>query len=113
LLLSILSLSGSTIATQLSSGYVRKILVRRNKLLIIQTAKNCPKIGGDVKKGFIVCGVSVRANLATAVTHCSLKDPFFKDRRITGNVLQIPVLVHPAAPHILPSQHYFHNRLGE
>ncbi|KAJ7805112.1 Alpha/Beta hydrolase protein [Mycena olivaceomarginata] len=63
------------------------------------TAENCPKIGGDsdVKKGFVVCGALAGANLAAAVTHRSLKDPFFKDRRITGNVLQIPVLVHPAA----------------
>ncbi|KAJ7813340.1 Alpha/Beta hydrolase protein [Mycena olivaceomarginata] len=54
-----------------------------------------------VEKGFIVCGASAGANLATAVPHGSLKDPFFKDRRITGNVLQIPMLVHPAAypPH--------------
>ncbi|KAJ7786683.1 Alpha/Beta hydrolase protein [Mycena olivaceomarginata] len=61
------------------------------------TVENCHKIGGDVEKGFIVCGASAGANLAAAVTHRSLKDPFFKDRRITGNVLQIPVLVHPAA----------------
>ncbi|KAJ7311724.1 Alpha/Beta hydrolase protein [Mycena albidolilacea] len=61
------------------------------------TVENSHKIGGDVEKGFIVCGASAGANLAAAVTHRSLKDPFFKDRRITGNVLQIPVLVHPAA----------------
>ncbi|KAJ7800155.1 Alpha/Beta hydrolase protein [Mycena olivaceomarginata] len=61
------------------------------------TVENCHKIGGDVEKGFIVCGASAGANLAAAVPHGSLEDPFFKDRRITGNVLQIPMLVHPAA----------------
>jgi acetyl esterase/lipase len=85
------------IATRLSSGYVPEMLVRCKEPLIIQTVENCHKIGGDVEKGFIVCGASAGANLAAAVTHRSLKDPFFKDRRITGNVLQIPVLVHPAA----------------
>ncbi|KAJ7805118.1 Alpha/Beta hydrolase protein [Mycena olivaceomarginata] len=53
------------------------------------------------QKGVHCLRASAGANLAATVTHRSLKDPFFKDRRITGNVLQIPVLVHPAAypPH--------------
>ncbi|KAJ7244632.1 alpha/beta-hydrolase [Mycena haematopus] len=61
------------------------------------TVDNCKAIRGSLNKGFIVGGMSAGGNLAAAVTHRSLKDPFFKKNSITGHVLQIPALVHPAA----------------
>ncbi|KAJ7851061.1 Alpha/Beta hydrolase protein [Mycena olivaceomarginata] len=61
------------------------------------TVENARKIGGSIERGFVVCGASSGANLAAAVTHRSLKDPFFENHKITGQILQIPVLVHPAA----------------
>ncbi|KAJ7861450.1 Alpha/Beta hydrolase protein [Mycena olivaceomarginata] len=61
------------------------------------TVNNYNIIHGVLGKGFIVCGPSAGANLAAAVTHRSLKDPFFENHKITGNILQIPALIHPAA----------------
>ncbi|KAF7333119.1 Abhydrolase-3 domain-containing protein [Mycena venus] len=61
------------------------------------TVENARKIGGSTEKGFLVCGASSGANLAAAVAHRSLKDPFFENHKVTGQILQIPALVHPAA----------------
>ncbi|KAF7333116.1 Esterase/lipase/thioesterase [Mycena venus] len=61
------------------------------------TVENAEKIGGSTDKGFLVCGASSGANLAAAVTHRSLKDPFFENHKIIRQILQIPALVHPAA----------------
>ncbi|KAF8167082.1 Alpha/Beta hydrolase protein [Mycena galopus ATCC 62051] len=61
------------------------------------TANNCKRLRGALDKGFLVGGASAGGNLAAAVTHRALKDPFFANHRITGHVLQIPALVHPAA----------------
>lgn len=65
--------------------------------LIIQTVNNCVKIRGSLAKGFIVGGASAGANLAAAAINRALKDPFFEHHKITGQLLQIPVLLHPAA----------------
>jgi len=61
------------------------------------TVENCARICGSLDKGFVVGGSSAGANLAAAVAHRSLKDPFFEQRKLTGHILQIPALVHPAA----------------
>ncbi|KAJ7244641.1 Alpha/Beta hydrolase protein [Mycena haematopus] len=61
------------------------------------TVQNSKAIRGSLNKGFIVGGTSAGGNLASAVTHRSLKDPFFENHRLTGHLLQIPALVHPAA----------------
>ncbi|KAF8179709.1 Alpha/Beta hydrolase protein [Mycena galopus ATCC 62051] len=61
------------------------------------TVENAQRLGGSIERGFVVCGASAGANLAAAVTHRALKDPFFENHKITGQVLQIPALVHPAA----------------
>ncbi|KAJ6506914.1 Alpha/Beta hydrolase protein [Mycena sanguinolenta] len=58
---------------------------------------NCKSIHGSLEKGLIVGGASAGANLAAAVTHRSLKDPFFEKHKLTGHLLQIPAVVHPAA----------------
>ncbi|KAJ7892203.1 Alpha/Beta hydrolase protein [Mycena leptocephala] len=61
------------------------------------TAKNCKRIHGSLEKGFVVCGASAGANISAAVAHRSLKDSFFERHKLTGHILQIPALVHPAA----------------
>ncbi|KAJ6506871.1 Alpha/Beta hydrolase protein [Mycena sanguinolenta] len=61
------------------------------------TAENCKAIRGSLDRGFLVGGVSAGANLAAAAVHRSLKDPFFQKHKITGHVMQIPAVVHPAA----------------
>ncbi|KAJ6506750.1 Alpha/Beta hydrolase protein [Mycena sanguinolenta] len=61
------------------------------------TVENCKAIRGSLSKGFIVGGTSAGANLTAAVTHRAVKDPFFEKHPITGHVLQIPGVVHPAA----------------
>ncbi|KAF8181748.1 Alpha/Beta hydrolase protein [Mycena galopus ATCC 62051] len=61
------------------------------------TVESCARICGSLDKGFVVGGSSAGANLAAAVAHRSLKDPFFEQRKLTGHILQIPALVHPAA----------------
>ncbi|KAF7341796.1 Esterase/lipase/thioesterase [Mycena sanguinolenta] len=61
------------------------------------TAENCEAIHGSLSKGFIVGGISAGGNFTAAVTHRSVKDPFFEKYKITGNLLQLPAVVHPAA----------------
>ncbi|KAJ7093693.1 Alpha/Beta hydrolase protein [Mycena epipterygia] len=61
------------------------------------TVENCARICGSIEKGFVVGGSSAGANLAAAVVHRSLKDPFLQQHKLTGHILQIPALVHPAA----------------
>ncbi|KAJ6506873.1 Alpha/Beta hydrolase protein [Mycena sanguinolenta] len=61
------------------------------------TVENCKAVHGSLSKGFIAGGISSGGTLAAAVTHRSLKDPFFEKHNITGNLLQIPAVVHPAA----------------
>ncbi|KAJ7640549.1 Alpha/Beta hydrolase protein [Mycena rosella] len=51
----------------------------------------------DLKKGFIIGGLSAGAHLASVVAHRARDDSFFKDRQITGCILQVPPLVHPNA----------------
>ncbi|KAF7341797.1 Esterase/lipase/thioesterase [Mycena sanguinolenta] len=61
------------------------------------TVEHCKALRGSISKGFVVGGISAGGHLTAAVTHRSLKDPFFGKHKITGNWLQIPGLVHPAA----------------
>ncbi|KAJ6564695.1 Alpha/Beta hydrolase protein [Mycena capillaripes] len=61
------------------------------------TVNNCTKIRGSLEKGLFVGGASAGANLAAGVVNRALKDPLFEYQKITGQLLQIPVLLHPAA----------------
>ncbi|KAF7341791.1 Abhydrolase-3 domain-containing protein [Mycena sanguinolenta] len=61
------------------------------------TVNNCKSMHGSLDKGLIVGGASAGANLAAAVTHRSMKDPFFEKHKLSGHLLQIPALIHPAA----------------
>ncbi|KAJ7780599.1 Alpha/Beta hydrolase protein [Mycena maculata] len=51
----------------------------------------------DFNKGFIVAGSSAGGTLATILAHRARDDVFFKDRRISGQILQVPGLLHPNA----------------
>jgi hypothetical protein len=45
----------------------------------------------------LVGGLSAGGSYVAAVTHLARYDPFFKDRKITGHILQVPTLLHPLA----------------
>ncbi|KAI0776522.1 Alpha/Beta hydrolase protein [Trametes elegans] len=60
------------------------------------TAENTTLIKGDLGKGFIVGGHSAGANLSAVVAHEARDDPFFEGRRLTGQLLREPSVVHPA-----------------
>ncbi|KAH9855494.1 Alpha/Beta hydrolase protein [Lenzites betulinus] len=61
-------------------------------------AANMDVLHGDASKGFLIGGISAGAHMAGSITHRVLSDPFFKDHpKPTGQVLQIPPLVHPEA----------------
>ncbi|KAJ7117020.1 Alpha/Beta hydrolase protein [Mycena epipterygia] len=46
---------------------------------------------------FLVGGVSAGGNLSAALVHRARDELFFTGRRITGQILKIPALLHPAA----------------
>ncbi|KAJ7501199.1 Alpha/Beta hydrolase protein [Mycena galericulata] len=54
-------------------------------------------LSADLKKGFIVAGASAGGHLAAVIAHRTRDDAFFKDRQLTGQLLQIPAVVHPDA----------------
>ncbi|KAI0632572.1 Alpha/Beta hydrolase protein [Trametes polyzona] len=61
---------------------------------------NAALLRADLKKGFLVGGHSAGANLAAVLAHETLLDPFFRDtpgRRLTGQLIREPVIVHPDA----------------
>ncbi|KAJ7465459.1 Alpha/Beta hydrolase protein, partial [Mycena galericulata] len=51
----------------------------------------------DLMKGFLVCGLSAGGNLAAILAHRARDDPFFEDKKLTGQLLQVPPVVHPNA----------------
>ncbi|KAJ6537143.1 Alpha/Beta hydrolase protein [Mycena capillaripes] len=61
------------------------------------TASNTSEISGALAKGFLVGGLSAGGSYVAAVTHRARYDLFFKDRKITGHILQVPTLLHPLA----------------
>ncbi|OCH92007.1 hypothetical protein OBBRIDRAFT_791757 [Obba rivulosa] len=58
-------------------------------------ADNTSLLSADLSKGFLVGGASAGGNLATILAHRAQNDPFFEGRRVTGQLLQIPVTCHP------------------
>ncbi|KAJ7645423.1 Alpha/Beta hydrolase protein [Mycena polygramma] len=51
----------------------------------------------DLKKGFIVAGLSAGGHLAAVIEHRARDDPFFKNRELTGALLQVPAVLNPNA----------------
>ncbi|KAJ7745813.1 Alpha/Beta hydrolase protein [Mycena maculata] len=68
-------------------------------LMYDQTVENAPRIFGDPTKGFLVGGNSAGAYLATVVAHRARDDAFFRNHKVTGQILQYPrVLARAASP---------------
>ncbi|KAJ7366794.1 Alpha/Beta hydrolase protein [Mycena albidolilacea] len=57
-------------------------------------AENAGLFRVDVKKGFIIAGLSAGGHLAAAIAHRAREDPFFEERPITGQILQVPALLN-------------------
>lgn len=51
----------------------------------------------SLQKGFIVGGLSSGANMTAVIAHRAKKDPFFEEKKVTGQLLQFPFLLHPGA----------------
>ncbi|KAF7365280.1 Abhydrolase-3 domain-containing protein [Mycena venus] len=64
----------------------------------LKWAASSPELfSADLKKGFIVGGFSAGGHLATVLAHRARDDPFFNDKPLTGQLLQVPALLHPNA----------------
>lgn len=63
----------------------------------VQAAESADILCGDLKKGFIVAGMSAGGHFATVIAHRARDDSFFKDKGITGQVIQVPPIIHPSA----------------
>ncbi|KAH9911671.1 Alpha/Beta hydrolase protein [Epithele typhae] len=61
--------------------------------------KSYDALAADLSKGVIVGGTSAGGYLAAAMAHRAIADPFFPEHgtRISGQVLQVPMLCHPDA----------------
>lgn len=69
-----------------------------DRLRIYSQAASSPELfRADLNKGFIVGGLSAGAHLATVLAHRARDDAFFRDKRLTGQVIQIPPLLNPYA----------------
>ncbi|KAI0942643.1 hypothetical protein AcW1_003217 [Taiwanofungus camphoratus] len=51
----------------------------------------------SLSRGFLIGGQSSGANLAAVIAHRARDDAFFAGRRLTGQVLQVPIVLHPDA----------------
>ncbi|KAI0354040.1 hypothetical protein OH77DRAFT_1426449 [Trametes cingulata] len=61
------------------------------------TVQNANRIKADLSKAFIVGGRSAGGNFAAVLAHRAKADPFFAEHPLTGQFLQIPATIHPAA----------------
>ncbi|KAI0351134.1 hypothetical protein OH77DRAFT_1430159 [Trametes cingulata] len=61
------------------------------------TAQNTSLLKADLQKGFLVGGESSGGNVSAVLAHIARDDPFFRDRPLTGQLLQEPLVVHPDA----------------
>jgi acetyl esterase/lipase len=53
------------------------------------------KLGAYLSKGFLIGGASGGAHFAAVLAHRARDDPFFNSRTLTGQIIQIPSLLHP------------------
>ncbi|KAJ6522235.1 cytochrome P450 [Mycena vulgaris] len=58
---------------------------------------NAPEISASLTKGFLLGGASAGAHYTAAIAHRARDDPFFEAFPLTGQILQIPAVLHPAA----------------
>ncbi|OCH90751.1 hypothetical protein OBBRIDRAFT_792947 [Obba rivulosa] len=58
-------------------------------------ADNASVLSASLAKGFIIGGLSAGGNLTAVIAHRTRDDPFFANKKITGQLLMIPAVVHP------------------
>lgn len=75
--------------------YTLNITIYHLLMAVVQAAENVSLLQVSLDKGFVVGGSSAGANLAAAVALRARDDPFFKDKPLTGQVLEIPATIHP------------------
>lgn len=61
------------------------------------SVENQSLLHASTKRGFLVGWQSAGGNFAAAVAHRARIDHFFSDFPLTGQILQIPILLHPEA----------------
>ncbi|KAJ7495056.1 Alpha/Beta hydrolase protein [Mycena latifolia] len=60
-------------------------------------ADHAAEISGDPTKGLFVGGASAGAHSSAVIAHRARDDPFFAAHPLTGQILQIPAVLHPGA----------------
>ncbi|KAJ7463530.1 Alpha/Beta hydrolase protein [Mycena galericulata] len=60
-------------------------------------ANSASLFSADLMKGFLVCGLSAGGNVAAILAHRARDDPFFEDKKLTGQLLQVPPVVQTDA----------------
>ncbi len=74
-----------------------------------QAAESPALFSADLKKGFIVAGLSAGGHLSAVIAHRARDDPFFNGKELTGALLQIPALLNPNA---VPEKYFFSSGRG-
>ncbi|KAJ7624739.1 Alpha/Beta hydrolase protein [Roridomyces roridus] len=64
--------------------------------------ENQALLSADVKKGFLIGGLSAGGHITAVLAHRARDDPWFEGRRITGQIMQVPGVCHPEA---VPEEH--------
>ncbi|KAJ7624771.1 Alpha/Beta hydrolase protein [Roridomyces roridus] len=59
--------------------------------------ENQALLSADVKKGFLIGGLSAGGHITAVLAHRARDDPWFEGRRITGQIMQVPGVCHPEA----------------
>lgn len=64
---------------------------------LVWVTRNSSGLSTSLSKGFIIGGMSSGANLAAILAHRARDDPQFSDNPLSGQILCIPLVVHPDA----------------
>ncbi|THV02229.1 hypothetical protein K435DRAFT_717541 [Dendrothele bispora CBS 962.96] len=68
-------------------------------------AGNPDQFSASLEKGFIIGGASSGGNLSAALALRLRDDPFFKEKPLTGQLLMMPLVIHPDAHSELPEEY--------
>lgn len=61
------------------------------------TVNNQALFGGDISRGFLIGGQSAGSNYGAVLAYRARDDSFFENRRLSGTILQLPIVLHPDA----------------
>ncbi|KAJ6584929.1 Alpha/Beta hydrolase protein [Mycena capillaripes] len=65
---------------------------------VLKWAAGSPELfSADLKKSFIVAGLSAGAHFAAVIAYKARDDQFFHDKKLTGVLLQVPPVLNPNA----------------